>query len=204
MTAETRRKIIMEESNRIRQIKANTIFTLPLELMKEEQRILNFADIISFPFIKVVDRDRNLLTGAVNSFEEFVFKRIDPLLFDGVPTVHLAIQSSGGSPRQLLRIIEQASWQADPEVGQITHTNMQKAIERLGNSMARYIEPSEFDLLKDISIALKNGEPIGFDSAIQKLLEKEILFEYNDGSYKCVNPLLEVSKMYKHKVLSES
>ncbi len=204
MSATTRRAIIMDESNRIRQIKANTIFTLPIELMKEEQHIRNFSEIITFPFIKIVGRDGSMVQEAIHRFEEFICKRVIAELFDSIETIHLAIRYSGGSPRQLLRIIEQAGWQADTNIGQITNENMQRAIEKLGNATARYLEPADFAILKTLKADLDAGNPIGFDSSIQNLLEKEIIFEYNDGTYKRVNPLLEISKLYRHRVVGEA
>lgn len=204
MSADTRRKIIMEESNRIRQIRVNTLFTLPIELMKEEQRIRQFGEIISFPFIKVKERDNTTCSPAIKLFKEFVEKRVDSSLFESPETIDLAIEYSGGSPRQLLRIIEQANWFAQPETAKITRANMQRAIEKLGNNIARYLEPEEFQVLKSLKKDLEKGNPIGFDSNIQSLLEKEIIFEYNDGTYKKVNPLLEVSKLYQHHVLSDA
>lgn len=203
MSAETRRKIIMEESNRIRQIKVNTIFTLPIELMKEEQRIRQFGEIISFPFIKIKERDGAFCDRPMHLFEEFVAKRIDPQLFDAPKTIHLAIEYSGGSPRQLLRILEQANWFTASNDHKITQSNMLRAIHKLGNSMARYLEPDDFKALQNLKNDLDKGNPIGFDSRIQHLLEKEVIFEYNDGTYKKVNPLLEVSKLYRYHVLNE-
>lgn len=200
MSADVRRKIILEESNRIRQIKANTIFTLPIELMKEEQRIRNFSEIITFPFIKVKDRNGRFVEPALEKFREFVVKRVDAALFDDPATIDLAVAYSGGSPRQLLRIIEHANLNADEVFGKITRENMGAAIETLGNNIARYLEPQDFNLLKQLKGDLDAGHPIGFDSQIQVLLEKEVIFEYNDGTYKCVNPLLERSKLYKHHV----
>jgi len=200
MSADVRRKIILEESNRIRQIKANTIFTLPIELMKEEQRIRNFSEIITFPFIKVKERKGKFVEPALEKFREFVVKRVDASLFDDLASIDLAIANSGGSPRQLLRIIEHANLNADEAFGKITHGNMEAAIETLGNNIARYLEPEDFQLLKKLKGDLDAGHPIGFDSQIQALLEKEVIFEYNDGTYKCVNPLLERSKLYKHHV----
>lgn len=200
MSADVRRKIILEESNRIRQIKANTIFTLPIELMKEEQRIRNFSEIITFPFIKVKERNGKFVEPALEKFREFVVKRVDASLFNDLASIDLAIANSGGSPRQLLRIIEHANLNADEAFGKITHGNMEAAIETLGNNIARYLEPEDFQLLKKLKGDLDAGHPIGFDSQIQALLEKEVIFEYNDGTYKCVNPLLERSKLYKHHV----
>jgi hypothetical protein len=200
MSADTRRKIILEESNRIRQIRANTIFTLPIELMKEEQRIKNFSEIITFPFIKVKERNGTFVQPALDKLREFITKRVDASLFDATATIDVAITHSGGSPRQLLRIIEHANWYADEISGKITFENMEASIEELGNNIARYLEPEDFGMLKKMKGELAAGHPIGFDSQIQVLLEKEVIFEYNDGTYKCVNPLLERSKLYKHHV----
>lgn len=203
MSADTRRRIIMEESNRIRQIQANTIFTLPLELMREQQRIRQFAEVISFPFIKIKERDGSPCERPIALLESFVSKRIDDSLFENKATVRLAIEYSGGSPRQLLRILEQAGWLTSPEDGLITYATLKKAIDRLGNGMARYLEPNDFEQLKALRTELDAGTPIGFSDAIQNLLEKEIVFEYNDGTYKRVNPLLEESKLYRYHVLGD-
>lgn len=201
MSAETRRKIIMEESNRIRQIKVNTIFTLPIELMQEEQRIRQFGEIISFPFIKIKERNGDICEQAFRCFREFIEKRIDLQLFENEEVINLAIEYSGGSPRQLLRILEQANWFTNQVEGKITTANINRAIEKLGNNTARYLEDADFQVLKTMKADLEAGNPIGFNHNIQSLLEKEIIFEYNDGTYKRVNPLLEVSKLYRHHVL---
>ncbi len=205
LSAETRQKIILLESNRLRQIKANTLFTLPIELMKEEQKIKKFADeVISFPFVKIIERDGTPVPEAIKRFEEFVQKRIDTALFDSQETIRFAIQFSGGSPRQLLNILEQAAWQVDDSQTVINRTNVEKAVQKLGNSYARYLEPEQWQKLADIKRMLEKGQDIGFDPVIQDLLEKEIIFEYNDGTYKRVNPLLTVSKMYGQHVAHPS
>jgi hypothetical protein len=204
MTAETRRAVILNEANRMRQIKANTIFTLPIELMKEEQLIRNTGEIISFPFIKIEERDGSRVTEAFDRFEEFICKRVDRGLFDSPETIALAIKYSGGSPRQLLRIIEQASWELASDAPKITQEAVQAAIDQMGNGAARYLEPAEFELLKAMKTDLEAGNPIGFDSSIQSLLEKEIIFEYNDGTYKRVNPIVERSKLYRFRVLGQA
>ncbi len=73
--------------------------------------------------------------------------------------------------------------------------------DKLGNIYARYLEPDDFEMLKKLKVQLDAGSPIGFNANIQSLLEKEMLFEYNDGTYKSVNPLLERSKLYKYSIL---
>lgn len=200
MSSETRRRIVMEESNRLRQIRANTIFTLPIELMKEKQRIRQFAEIINFPFVKLFERDNIPVEVACLLFEEFVYKRIDAALFDKNETVQLAIRYSGGSPRQLLRILERASWLRFDEQSQIIRENVEAAIEKIGNDYVQYLLPDEWSALSKLKTDLEQGNPIGFDEVMQGLLEKEIVFEYNDGTFKRVNPLVEKSKLYAHYV----
>jgi len=39
-----------------------------------------------------------------------------------------------------------------------------------------------------------------FDEDLQDLLEKLIILEYNDGTYKRVNPIVEESQLYKQYV----
>ena len=203
MTAETRRKIILDESNRIKEIKANTIFTLPIELMKERVSLENFSEVVPFPFVKIVERDGTVVQKAIERFEDFVCRRVDKSLFDSVETIHLAIEYSGGSPRQLLRIIEHATWELDDDARQITKEAIEQAIDQMGASTARYLQPAEFELLKTIKADFEAGQSIGFSSDIQKLLEEGVLFEYNDGTDKRANPLLERSKLYRYRVLGQ-
>lgn len=204
MSAETRRKIIMEEANRFQKIKAHTIFTLPIELMKEKQRIRQFAEIINFPFVKLYDRNGKEVDRACMLFREFIDKRIDLRLFDRPETIQNIIKYSGGSPRQLLRIIEVASWQRDDSQTQVSFENVEAAIEREGNDYVQYLMPDEWAALAKLKTDLDEGNPIGFDELMQGLLEKEIVFEYNDGTFKRVNPIVERSKLYLHHVAKKS
>ena len=57
MSANVRRKIVIDESNRIRQIKANTIFTLPIELMRDRNKLIMFSTVVCFPFIKLIEQN---------------------------------------------------------------------------------------------------------------------------------------------------
>jgi len=200
LTADIRKKIIIDEANRLRQIRANTIFTLPVELMKERQKLITFSSIVSFPFVKIVTRAGEPIRGAIERFKEFVYRRIDPSLFDDESTVEKAIQYGGGSPRELLRLLEYTNIYADETKGMITIEDLDKAIQKLASETSMYITPEEFDKLKIIESNNTLNRPTPFDEVIQGLTEKLIVFEYNDGTYKRVNPLVEASDSYHHYV----
>lgn len=198
---EVRKKIVLDEAIRMQQIKANTIFTLPIELVNESQRIKMHSKVVSFPFVKVCDQQGNLIDKAIEKFEEFVYKRISSELFDSTETVREAIKFGGGSPRELLRLLEYANIYADDDKGLIDKPAMDKAVHKLANETAQYLTKEELNKLKELKENNEQGRQTAFDTIIQGLLEKLIVMEYNNGTYKRVNPLVEVSEIYQQYVL---
>lgn len=199
-TKDMRRKIVDDESNRIRQIKAHTIFTLPIELMALHQKLQTFSDVIPFPFVKIKQKDGQLIKAAIDKFEEFIYKRIDKSLFDNPSTVEKAILHGGGSPRELLRILNYAYLYADEEKGIIDAEALEKGIQKLAAQSAQYLSSDDLAQLKQLRANNEKGMPTPFDAGWQDLLEKLIVLEYNDGTYKRVNPIIEASQLYKQYV----
>jgi len=197
-TSDLRKKIVVDENDRIRQIKANTIFTLPIELMAETQRIAQMNTVLAFPFIKVREKDGSVIQSAMEKFREFVAKRIDAALFDTPETIDQAILYSGGSPRELLRILEYANLHATDE--QITREALEKGLKKMAAQTAQYITVEDFLKLKMLSEDNKQGLETAVDASWQALIEQNIVFEYNDGTYKRVNPVVELSGLYKRYV----
>lgn len=199
-TKDMRRKIVDEESNRIRQVKVHTIFTLPIELMALHQKLQTFSDVIPFPFVKIKRKDGTLIKAAVAKFEEFVYKRIDKKLFDSPITVEKAILHGGGSPRELLRILNYAYLFADEDKGIIDINALNKGIKKLAAQSAQYLSEEDLEQLKKLKENNEKGLPTPFNQGWQNLLEKLIVLEYNDGTYKRVNPIIEASQLYQQYV----
>jgi hypothetical protein len=199
-TLDIRKKIILEESNRIRQIRVNTIFTLPIELVPQRQKLLSFSTVVSFPFVKIREKDGRVVEEAVSRFRDFVYKRIDADLFDSPETVRKAILYGGGSPRELLRVLEYANMYADEDDNKIFLKDLNKGINKLAAETAQYVSSKDLEKLKILKEANEKNKYIAFDEDWQDLLEKLIVLEYNDGTYKRVNPVVEASPLYKQYV----
>lgn len=200
-TLDIRKKIILEEANRIRQIKANTIFTLPVELMPETRRMeVNNNLVISFPFVKIREKNDAIVEKAVERFLEFVYKRIGRSLFDSEETVRTAILYGGGSPREMLRILESAYLYADDEATVLDRKAIEKGVQKLAAQTAHYVSAKDLEKLKQLKEDNLDGKIIPYDEDCQMLLEKLIIMEYNDGNYKRVNPIVEASQLYKQYV----
>ena len=200
MSAETRKKIIIDESNRLQHIKANILFTLPIELMPKIQKLKMFSHVATFPFVKVTEKDGTPVLPAIEKFKEFTGKRIKLDLFDNQTTIEKAIIYSGGSPRELLRIYEEALFHADEKKGKITLNDLNKAIEVLAAECSHYLTSKDLELLKDLEEKNQQGKQVPYDEGWDKLLEHLIVLEYNDGTYKRVNPIVEASEIYKQYV----
>lgn len=199
-TKDIRKKLILDEANRIKQIKVNTVFTLPIELAPECQRLLSFSQVVSFPFVKIKERDGSVIEEAIKRFENFVYRRIDASLFDSSETVRKAILYGGGSPRELLRILEYANMFADEDENKIYLKDLDKGIKKLAAQTSQYISSKDLEKLKLLKEANEQGKSIPFDIDWQDLLEKLIVLEYNDGTYKRVNPIVEASALYQQYV----
>lgn len=200
MSTQTRYKIIIEEAGYLQQIRAYTIFTLPIELMKETMILNRFSNLEIFPFVKLYERDGAPVERAFERFVEFVYKRIDASLFENEAVVRKAIQYGGGSPRELLRILELTAFYADEEKGVLDMKALDKALQRLANQAAQHITEEMMEKLKEIIQANDHGKPVFFDGVLEELLEKNLVMEYNTGNHKRPNPVLELSELYQHKI----
>ncbi|MEM9886166.1 MAG: hypothetical protein AAF849_09755 [Bacteroidota bacterium] len=199
-TIDIRKKIVDNESNLIRQIKVNTIFTLPIELFALEPKLRRFSTVISFPFIKIVSKTGERLEEPINRFKTFVEKRIDKSLFDSPQTMEDAIYYGGGSPRELLRVLEYTYLYSDADTGKLTKTALDKAVKKLSAEYARYLTKGDLALLKILKENNERGWTTPLNENWQDLLEKLVVLEYNDGTYKRVHPLIETSAIYRQYV----
>jgi hypothetical protein len=200
MSAETRRKIIVEEQNRIEKIKAFTIFTLPIELMAVRENLSRFAQVAVFPFIKLTDAEGNKIDEAFAKFKEFILKRADSSLFENETVIDDLITYSGGSPRQLLMLLQNTYAYAGDDETKITNEVLDKVLDKKANEKAATLTAEMIGKLKEIKQDSESGKITPYDAIMQNLLEDEYVMEYNSGTLKRVNPLLELSKLYKQDV----
>jgi hypothetical protein len=200
LSAEIRRKIIIDEQNRIEKIQAFTIFTLPIELLERRQYLGRFAQVFVFPYIKIIDINNQVIASAYLKFSEFILKRIDRILFENELIIDKIIKYSGGSPRQLLMICNMIYAYSNDGDTLIRESVVDKILKRLAEDKAALITKEMFEKFKEINACNADSTNTVYDDVLQKLLEEDYVFEYNSGTYKRVNPILELSDHYKAHV----
>lgn len=201
--ADKRNRIIDGESDRIRQIKANTIFTLPIEMFALEPKLRTFSTIINFPFVKIRERTGERVPAAIAVFRDFILRRIDESLFESEEVIEKAICYGGGSPRELLRVLEHAYLYAEDDDTVLTKTALKKGVRKLSAEYTRRLDKATIEQLKLLRERNAKGLPTLYDESWQKMMEEITVLEYNDGTYKRVNPLIEASEIYRIYVLEE-
>lgn len=178
---DNRKKVIIDDANLFNRIEANMIITLPIELFEHTHTLTNFAKVISFPLISLEKEESKI------KLKEFILRRVDESLFDHNDVLDKIIVYGAGSPRETLRLIQQAYIEAENEL--IDLESVEKAIVSMGNQMARYLEDKEISVLKQIL----NKNDVPFDDTVANLLVEKILLEYEEDN-PCINPLVKENK----------
>jgi hypothetical protein len=144
-------------------------------------------------------KNHTKLYKTYQKFKEFLLKRIAEQLFENDDIITKIIKFSGGSPRQLLMICSNIYPNAKDDDQKITAEVVDKVLKKMSNDKASLITKQMFEKIKEINHCVLKGEKPLYDEVLQKLLEEDYVFEYNSGTYKRVNPILELSDHFmKH------
>jgi len=159
-----------------------------------------YSEVASFPFVKVREKDGTIVEKAVDKFLDFVYQRIDKSLFDNEETVKKAILYGGGSPRELLRLLSYAYLWSDENATKLTMEALNIGIRKLAAESSEFISKEDLALLKELKTNNEVDIPTSFGPEWQDLIERLVVMNYNDGTFKCVHPIVAESKLYKHYV----
>jgi hypothetical protein len=173
---EDRKRIIVDDSEQFNKIKTNMLITLPIELHEYEHVLNSFANVVSFPLIEVSNDSKDRL-------RDFVLKRIDESLFEDDSCIDAIIEYGAGSPRETLRVIQEAYTLSESDC--IDFDSINRAVANMARSYSMYLEEGEINTLKKIN----NGEFVPFSKEVANLLNEKVLLDYGDSNYK-INPII--------------
>jgi len=181
---EDRKKILVDDANKLTRIDTHMIVTLPIELFTEKNRLSHFAVNENFPLIDLRQE------GAKEAFREFILKRVDESLFEA-GAVDKIIEFGAGHPRQTLQIINRAFIEATEE--KITLESVEKAIEILASEMSK-VNDDEIKVLQKVN----DGEIVPENDIYTTLKAKNIIFEYTTSfDATLINPVVLYDKDFQ-------
>ncbi|MEO5361568.1 MAG: hypothetical protein H7843_14175 [Nitrospirota bacterium] len=180
------RRFFIEDANQVKSVKANFLISTPIHLFYSENQVRQGFDNFMLPMIKIADKDGAKNKDGYEIMRKMVLLRADISLFDNPGTfenpgtIDRIIEYSGGSPRELIRILKSAyTYAAD----KFTEESIVNGIDSLAMDYKRMLFPKGpryYKLLHNMDI----GKDAGEDSdIIEDLLFNLLMFEYTDDNF---------------------
>lgn len=182
-TLEDRKKILLDNSNKFVEIKSHMIISLPIELFNEVAQLSEFAHPITFPLV-TLNKD------GIDAFKEFIYKRIHKDLFENESVVEKVITYGAGSPRETLKILQEAYISAEGEI--IDDTSVTAACQKISEEIVTYLEEEEIELLKSFN----ENKQLPYSDVKANLLIKKVLLEYSTSQVE-INPVILENELFK-------
>lgn len=165
------------------------IYAAPLHLAYENN-VGGRLDHVVLPMIKISERDGHRCRAGRTALTAMLERRADPSLFADRQAVKTLIDTSGGHPRELLRLLKYCCEFADTT---IDSNNVNQAINALAAEYRRFLEPEDYVLLVAKDADEQHG---GNDERTKRLLYRLALLEYNEGSWQRSHPAVRTLDGY--------
>ncbi len=187
-------KFFVEDVHQLTQINGLFIYCAPIHLLHQVNTLnASFSQPFRLPMLKVRDRDGEDLPENIAVMRELALRRVPEQLFDELDTVDYLVRSSGGHPRDLLRLLNVAINYAEEE--RIDRAAAEKAVKQVANEYRRFINTEDY--IRLVQIDLHPDAPDDFtDEQSSLMLYNLILLEYNDYFWKS-HPLITTLPGYE-------
>jgi hypothetical protein len=121
---------------------------------------------------------------------EILLRRADPSIFASAAEIERLVASSGGHPRELLRLLKLCCEVADTKIDAAA---VDEAVRLLASDYRRFLEPEDYGVLAK---ADHDDAHLGNDARTRRLLYNLALLEYNDGSWRRSHPVVRTLEGY--------
>ncbi len=191
LRAEDRRRLFVEDTELLLAVEALAIYTAPIALKYEDAMGGRLDADLVLPMVKLQDAYGARCDAGWRAMREILLKRADRSLFDTEPDIERLIESSGGHPREMLRLLQLCCEFAD---ARIDADVVQQAVAQLASEYRRLLQPDDYARLVEID---RNPLDVGNDEAIRRLLYCLALLEYNDGTWRRSHPVIRTLEGYR-------
>ena len=191
LRGEDARAFFESDVHQLRQVRGLFLYCAPIHLIYEGAAIgQNFDHVFKLPMIKVADPDGSSNETGCAAMRELLHRRAAPCLFDpGVPD--LLIEQSGGHPRDLLRLLQNAFLHAEHD--RFDEEAARAAVRDAATEFRRILGSEDYALLARID---SSPETPPHSDRARGLLYNLALLEYNDF-YCRSHPVIRTTDAYR-------
>jgi hypothetical protein len=176
-------------------IESLVVYAAPLHMQYEGLLAGKLDADLVLPMVKLEERDRSPCGAGLAAMRELLLRRADRSLFAGDAEIERLVLTSGGHPRELLRLLKLCCEYTDELIDAAT---VDRAIAQLAAEYRRYLEPDDYKLLRQIDA---DDLHAGYEERMRQLLYRLALMEYNDGSWRRSHPVVRTLDSYRRQVV---
>ena len=194
LRSEDRRRLFAEDTELLLTVNTLAIYTAPIALKYEDALVGRLDADLVLPMVKLQDAQGKRCEPGWRAMREILLKRADRSLFDGEQEIERLIESSGGHPRELLRLLQLCCEFAE---ARIDAGVVERSVAQLASEYRRLLQPDDYTHLVQID---RNPLDVGNDESIRRLLYCLALLEYNDGTWRRSHPVIRTLEGYRRAV----
>ncbi|MBF0556256.1 MAG: ATP-binding protein [Nitrospirae bacterium] len=188
----------IKDANQLKSIEAHFLYGAPIHLIYSGNQVQQRFEYFILPMIKITAKDGTKLRDGYEVMRKIVLRRADISLFENPGTIDKIIEYSGGSPRELMRLLKNAYLFAEDK---FTDEALNNGIADLATTYKRmfaFKDASYFRILAEVD----SGIEVDMGSEkVEFLLFNLALFEYNNYFWKS-HPVVRLLDSYKRAVES--
>lgn len=181
----------VSDVHQLRQVRGLFVYCAPIHLIYEGAATgQNFDHVFKLPMIKVAEVDGSPNETGRDALREILHQRASADLFDA-GVAELLIDRSGGHPRDLLRLLQNAFRHAEHD--RFDNDSVHAAVREAATEFRRILDPDDYELLARIDS--RPTTPPHSDRT-RHLLYNLALLEYNDF-YCRSHPVIRTTDAYR-------
>lgn len=191
MRGEDTHRFFVDDAELMLTVNALAIYTAPISLKYQGGLVGKLDADVVLPMIKLNHRDGQPCPEGRKALRDILLKRADRALFESDAEIERLVETCGGHPRELLRLLQLCCEFAD---ARIDAEVVGRAIAQLAAEYRRMLEPGDYPLLARVDGAEADT---GNDDQVRRLLYNLALLEYNDGSWRRSHPVIRTLDGYR-------
>ena len=175
LRGEDARAFFISDVHQLQQVRGLFIYCAPIHLIYESNTIgQSFNHVFKLPMIKVANADGSRNEIGCDTMREILLRRASPNLFD-TGVAEFLIEGSGGHPRDLLRLLQNAFRHAEND--RFDEASARAAVREAATEFRRILDSEDYELLAQID---SNPTTPPYSDRARDLLYNLALLEYND------------------------
>ena len=142
------KRFFIHDAHQLQLVSSNFIYCCPFNLLHEGNAVQQGFKHHILPMIKITEKDGTSFSPGYAVLRQMILKRADFSLFENEETLDKVITFSGGSPREILKILERGFSLTETE--SFDAITIDRAVNALATDYRRFLHPEDYHIIHSI------------------------------------------------------